>query len=106
MNSFSIHWTPFALECLDEIFEYIRHEAKSIIPAQKLIQKIFESTDQLKHFPFSGAKEPLLIETGQESRYLVINNYKIIYQVENKNVIITDVFHTKQNPEKIKNRGV
>lgn len=104
MNTFSIHWTPFALECLDEIFEYIRHEAKSITPAQKFIQKILERTDQLKRFPLSGAKEPFLVKSGQESRYLVISDYKIIYQVENKKVIITDVFHTKQNPEKIKRK--
>jgi|SRR6185436_18941750 len=104
MNDFSIHWTPFALERLDEIFEYIKHEAKSITPAQKFIQKILERSDQLKRFPLSGAKEPLLIETGQESRYLVISDFKIIYQIENKDVIITDVFHTKQNPEKLKRK--
>jgi toxin ParE1/3/4 len=102
MNSFLIHWTPFALERLDEIFEYIRHEAKSITPAQNFIQKILDRTDQLKRFPLSGAEEPLLVGTGQQSRYLVVNDYKIIYQLENKKVIITDVFHTKQNPEKIK----
>ena len=59
-----------------------------------------KQTDLLIHFPESGQKELLLQKMGQNSRYVVEGNYKIIYeyyQTEN-NIIITDIFHTKQNP--------
>jgi plasmid stabilization system protein ParE len=102
MNEYRIYWTPFALRCLDEIYEFICSESKSTAPAQKFIESIFRRTDQLTHQPFAGPEEPLLKETGQGSRYLVIRSYKIIYQVSKRDVIITDIFHVKQNPEKIK----
>ena len=105
MSAYIIYWTPFALNCVDEIFEYINSQAKSVIPAQKFVQSIFEKTDQLKQHPYSGQIEPLLIKTLQKSRYLLIGEYKIIYQVKEKSVFITDVFHVKQNPSKIKKRN-
>ena len=105
MSQFNISWTPFALKCLDDIFEYIRHETKSIEPAQKFTDQIIDRTFQLESFPFSGQEEPLLSSTGQDARYLIEGNYKIIYQIEKHDIIITDIFHVKQNPVKIKKRS-
>lgn len=75
-----IFWTPFALSRLDEIFDFIAEEAKSSIPAKKVIDKIVKQTDRLIHFPELGQKELLLQEIGQDSRYIVEGNYKIIYE--------------------------
>ena len=103
MKRYTIFWTPFALARLDEIYDYISEEAKSTTPAKKLTEKIIERTSQLSDFPESGQAEGLLKAIGQQSRYLAEGNYKIIYQYEmQKNlIIITDVFHTKQNPKKL-----
>ncbi|MBI2966610.1 MAG: type II toxin-antitoxin system RelE/ParE family toxin [Bacteroidetes bacterium] len=103
MKNVEIFWTPFALSRLDEIFDFISDKAQSIIPASKQIIRIIERTDQLIHFPESGQKELLLQEIGQDSRYLVEGNYKIIYEFyKNQNlIIVTDIFHTKQNPKKL-----
>jgi hypothetical protein len=60
--------------------------------------------DQLQTQPESGQMEELLEHLNQNSRYLVEGNYKIIYQYSEGVVIITDVFHVKQNPVKIKKR--
>jgi hypothetical protein len=60
--------------------------------------------DQLQTQPESGQMEELLEHLNQNSRYLVEGNYKIIYQYSECVVIITDVFHVKQNPVKIKKR--
>lgn len=100
----SIQWTPFALRCLDEIHDYIQYKEKAIEPADRLINALFERVDQLVDFPESGQEEPFLEEIGQKSRYLVEFNYKIIYEFdqEHSKIIITDVFHTSQNPDKMK----
>ena len=37
-------------------------------------------------------------------RYLVIWNYKIIYKPVKEGVLITDVFNTRQNPNKNNNQ--
>ncbi len=99
----SIKWTPFALGCLDEIYDYITFKEKSNRPASKFVSKIFERINQLSDFPESGQPEPLLTDIGQDSRYLVISSYKIIYEYHpvHEIVIITDVFHTSQNPSKV-----
>lgn len=105
MSAYKIQWTPFSLTCLDEIFDYIRSKAKSSAPAKKVVSNIIKRTEQLQSHPLSGNTELLLIETGQGSRYIVEGNYKIIYQIEDNNVIITDVFHVKQNPKKVLKRN-
>jgi len=102
-NEITIEWTPFALSCLDDIYEYIVFREKSADSAIKLVNRIFDKVEQLKSFPESGQSEPLL-EIGQDSRYLVEASYKIIYEYHlvHKMVIVTDVFHTRQYPGKVK----
>lgn len=103
MEKVIIKWTPFALHCLDEIFFYISTESGSTDVANKFIESLFERVDQLSDFPESGSIEIHLKDKGLMCRFLVEGNYKIIYEF-NKNqpiVVILDVFHTSQNPEKI-----
>lgn len=101
MKSHTIVWTPFASACLEQIFIYVAEKAGSTSPAEKLIQRLVERVEQLKTYPKSGVEEELLKAIGQNSRYLVEASYKIIYQQEENKIIITDVFQTSQNPEKI-----
>lgn len=70
-KNIEVKWTPFALQCLDEIYDYIVFIEKFTSPAQKLIDKVFKKTDQLSELPELGQSEPLLVEIGQDSRYLV-----------------------------------
>ena len=103
MKATKVHWTPFALSRLDEIYDYILKESKSHSIAVKFTKKVFEKTDRLVSFPESGQVEELLKAIGQKSRYLVVNSYKVIYEYHphELTVIITDVFHAKQNPKKL-----
>ncbi|HWY33694.1 MAG TPA: type II toxin-antitoxin system RelE/ParE family toxin, partial [Nitrosopumilaceae archaeon] len=86
---------------MDEIKEYIEQETQSEVVANKYINKLIDRVEQLQEFPESGQKEELLKYLGQNNRYLVEGNFKIIYQYQNSKVIVTDVFHVKQNPVKI-----
>ena len=57
----------------------------------------------MRNQPEIGQREELLIDREQEFRYLICENYKVIYLVnspENR-IEITDVFDTRQNPVKI-----
>ena len=38
---------------------------------------------------------------GEEHRYLVDGNYKIIYKRVKEGILITDIFDTRQDPAKI-----
>ena len=98
----SIHWTDFAKNELNSIFEYHAQQT-SVSIARNIVRQIVERTADLKNFPETGAYENLLINRPQSFRYIVSTNYKIIYwvNVEKNSVEIVDVFDTRQNPEKI-----
>ena len=44
-----------------------------------------------------------LLQLDEGHRYLVSNNYKIVYKNVIEGVLITDVFDTRQDPIKINN---
>lgn len=102
MIELRVIWSNFAEEMLDEIYEYYQIEA-SLEIAKKLVSSLIEATDILVANPHVGQIEELLIGREESYRYLVCNNYKIIYSVdiENRFVKIADVFDTRQNPVKM-----
>lgn len=94
-------WTPFALNSLKNIFTYYKTHA-GISVAKAIKNNILTTTIQLSKYPTSGQKEELLKELDEAHRYLIRGNYKIIYKILNDTVYITDVFDTRQNPDKLK----
>jgi plasmid stabilization system protein ParE len=105
MKKITLLWTPFALKALDQIYNYIKTETYSESIANKYVLKLINRVEQLIEFPNSGQEEILLKSLLQNSRYLVEGNYKIIYQFQDNKIIITDVFHIKQNPKKLVKRN-
>ena len=101
MNEARIKWTAFAAKELDAIFNYIANESQSNKIASDFINSVFQRTEQLKIMPLSGQFEPYLKE--HSVRYIIAGNYKIQYTYRNNTIFITDIFHTKRNPDKMKN---
>jgi plasmid stabilization system protein ParE len=95
-----VTWTNFALESLHEIYNYYKGNV-NIRVANKIRADIFSAVKQLKVQPNSGAIEILLEPINEGHRCLIIGNYKIIYKVLKTNIYITDIFDTRQNPEKL-----
>lgn len=93
-------WSKFAAEELKEIFDYYKDTA-GISIAQRLRDRIFISTKQIKNQPNFGQIEPTLSWINQEHRYLVRGNYKVIYKKVKEGILITDIFDTRQDPKKI-----
>lgn len=93
-------WTDFAIENLKSIFDYYAIKANRKV-AHKIRKQILASTKQLTQNPESGQLELYLESLNKQHRYVVSSNYKIIYRVENKNIVINDVFDVRQNPIKM-----
>jgi len=93
-------WTDFASHSLFEIYNYYK-EAASENVAKRIKLKIFTATRQLIKLPLSGQIETSLQKLGEDHRYLVEGNYKIIYKRIKEGILITDVFDTRQDPGKI-----
>ena len=95
-----IEWSELSEKQLKDIFDYYSLEVSSRI-ARKILNKIIDRVSILESNPLAGPKEELLDEYSEDFRYLVVNNYKIIYwQMENL-ITIASVFDCRQNPNKI-----
>lgn len=63
---------------------------------------ILDKADTLLLDPLKGQKESYLESTGLEYRRLIEGHYKIIYRVIEETIYITDIFDSRQDPEKLK----
>ncbi len=104
MDKIKIIWSDFSLERI----EIIATDLEKVSPtaAQNVVTAIFDRPEQLKTQPFSGTPEPYLKELDLGHRFLLTYSYKVIYRMIDENTVyITDVFPTKKDPKKIKNRA-
>lgn len=85
---------------LKDIYEYHAEVASKKV-AQKIISKIYDTTSKLSDYPKSGQVEETLVQLNEGHRYLLTGNYKIIYKKVPEGILITDVFDTRQDPNKI-----
>lgn len=95
-----IIWTDFAIENFKIIFDFYTVKANRKV-AHQIRKQILTSTEQLIKHPNSGQKELHLEKLEKDYRYVLSGNYKIIYKVEDSQIIISDVFDSRQNPDKM-----
>jgi len=96
-----IVYTEQSLIGLEESLKFIAPK----IPYEKLIEirdKILDAVDTLLLQPKKGQKEPFLEHLKLEHRRLVEGHYKIIYRIVDEYIYITDIFDSRQDPEKMK----
>jgi len=94
-------YTEQALESLEEALEFIA----SKVTHKKLLEirdKILNKADTLLLDPLKGQEEPYLEHLGLGHRRLVESHYKIIYRIIGEYVYITDIFDSRQDPDKMK----
>ncbi|MCB9192531.1 MAG: type II toxin-antitoxin system RelE/ParE family toxin [Flavobacteriales bacterium] len=102
MRPLVVIWSDPAWMDLEAIFDFIAKNSRE--QAKKQIIRIIERTEQLSTQPLSGPLQPD-IDPNLQARYLVQDNYKIIYFVDVDHVVVDTVFDTRQNPEKLKLRS-
>lgn len=98
-----VYWLELAENKLEDIYIYYSVKA-SERAAKKLINGIVDSTIGIEKQPEIGQIEISLEHRKQEFRYLVFKNYKIVYWInyDFRRIEITNVFDTRQDPQKIK----
>jgi toxin ParE1/3/4 len=99
---YKIIWSNFAVEQLDEIYEYYKENANLTV-AKKITTGIINAPKKLIKLIQIGQEEELLKHRKIAYRYLIHKNYKLIYSIDKKRELIkiADVFDTRQNPIKI-----
>jgi addiction module RelE/StbE family toxin len=89
-----IFYTEEAQRRLRDIYDYYSAKAGKKV-AQKIINDLLEETELLEQNPNLGIVEELLITRKNKYYSLIINNYKVIYRIENSLIIISTVFDTR-----------
>ena len=100
--SYQVIWSNQSENQLDSIFDYyLKHSTQKI--ARKIIKEIIDEPNKLIKNLEIGQIEVMLKGRQNEYRYLLCNNYKIIYSIDKsaKLIKIADVFDTRQHPKKM-----
>lgn len=94
-------FTEQALISLEEALSFIAPE----VPYEKLLEirnRILDTADTLLLQPLKGQKEPFLEHLELDHRRLIEGHYKIIYRIVGEYIYITDIFDSRQDPDKMK----
>jgi len=100
VNKYSIRWSRQSKEDLKQIFDYILETEKNRERAVYVIFGLKQKANETTLFPTKHAKEP--VDIPGNMRYAVKWSYKILFTIDEKYVNIVRIFHTAQNPEKLK----
>ena len=94
-------YTEQALIGLDATLEFLAKNVTNV----KLIaisNRILDTSEELLKQPFMGQEEPLLEYLRSGHRRLIVGHCKIIYKVVDEYIYITDIFDSRQDPDKMK----
>jgi len=87
-----IIWSRRALQDLDAIAEYIAEDSPAY--ASVVLKTIISQTKTLSRFPRSGRKVPEFDD--EDIRELLAYSYRVIYRVQQDEILIAAVIHGKR----------
>ncbi len=99
MSKLRIKWSLYAKQSLYLIIEYIKLDS----PANaKMVKKaLILLAGTLNEFPEKFPKDPYISKNKGNFRFVSKWNYKIVYEIIKEEIIIIDIFHTAQSPDKL-----
>ena len=99
MKKRRIKWSLYAKFSLDSIVAYIEIDSPS--NARLVKRTLVMLVGSLIDFPEKFPVDPFISRSKGNFRYISKWNYKIVYEITLAEIIVIDIFHTAQNPEKI-----
>lgn len=87
-----LNWSSEALEDIEAIAVYI--EKDSPVYAKSVVSKFFEKAEMLREFPESGRIVPEI--RRMEIQELFVYSYRLIYRLEENEVLIVAIVHGKR----------
>lgn len=89
-----IEWSEVAEADLDDIYDYIARDVPYY--AALFIDQLIKATDNLEDHPRLGRKVPEA-DYYDDVRELIIQSYRIIYQLQTEKLQILTVIHGSRN---------
>lgn len=99
-SRYKVIWSNTAEQDLERIIEYIAIDSPS--NALKILRKIKKRLDALYSFPERGRIVPELREFNiLQYREIIIDLWRVVYKVIEKNVFVVSVLDSRRNIEDI-----
>ena len=96
--------TDPAMTSLKDIHDYYQSKGYGFY-GKRITKSVISKSKRLSKNPYLGQEEELLKPLEQGHRYLLVEKYyKVIYLVLEEKIVVTDVFDTRQQPEKMLKR--
>jgi len=99
-KSFAVFWSKNATKNLKDVNEYIKQDSPQ--NASKVTKEIIELSKSLNHSPFRFEECEELKTKTKIYRKATYAPFKIIYKVKANRVEVLAVFHSSQNPKRLK----
>jgi len=100
-SNFKTYWTVTSEKDINDIIDYFLNKEEIKI-AKHALQKIKKSVDRLSLFPHSGRIVPELKHFSiLIYREVIIENWRVIYKVNNRVIYIMAVIDSRRNVEDI-----
>ncbi len=94
-------YTEQALNSFEDVLVFlapkVQHEKLN-----EIRNRILNAADTLLQHPLKGQLEPNLKHLRLYHRRIIEGHYKIIYRVTKEYIYITDIFDSRQDPDKMK----
>jgi addiction module RelE/StbE family toxin len=100
LKHFSVNISKTAINDLREIIRYI--SKNNPMNALKILKKIEDRINSLKHFPERGGYVPELLKNNiKDYRQLIESPWRIIYKIENNIVSVLVIIDSRRNTQDI-----
>lgn len=97
---YTVKWSPEAAEDLESIAEYIARDSEFY--ARSVVYKILAVSRKIPEQPMIGRIVP---EIGaKEIRERFVYSYRLVYRVQNRNILIVAIIHGKRLLENVSER--
>jgi plasmid stabilization system protein ParE len=94
---YKLQYSRLALLDLKEIEEYISEESLSSDVAENVVMNILDTVKKLESFPEIGTQIDKFVPFVSDYRMLVADNYLVFYRLEESNVYIDRIIHSRRN---------
>ena len=98
-NKYEVRLYPKALRELDRIYQYIYEELQAPEYALGQLERLEKGIFSLEEFPYRCSERKTGIYAGRGYRELLVDNYTIIYRIDEKKEIVrvVTVQYNKRN---------
>ena len=102
MRTYKIILSDFAKHDLHNIVSYLS-STESVTTAKHVERGILSEMKRLAYLPEAYPKDEYATTATHVVRFIIKWNYKILYYIEANSVYVIGIFHTAQNPKRLKN---